>query len=189
MSVSEMLVWRGRPRPRAFAAAAGKRAEVPAPHDRLALRRYRCPSNLGKSTWHGCDSRTLSLRRSLPRRGHRLRRRRSGNQPQRLAHFRVELGHGVFVVFEELPGVFAALADAFTFIAEPRAGFLENIIVHRDIEQVAFARDAFAIQNVELGLAERRCHFVLHNFYPGTRAGNYVAFLDGCDAPDVDAHR
>src|SRR5271169_6997048 len=152
MSVSEMLVWRGRPRPRAFAAAAGKRAEVPAPHDRLALRRYRCPSNLGKSTWHGCDSRTLSLRRSLPRRGHRLRRRRSGNQPQRLAHFRVELGHGVFVVFEKLAGVFAALADALAFVAEPRSGLFQKVVIHRDIDQVAFAGNAFAVKNVELGL-------------------------------------
>ena len=33
------------------------------------------------------------------------------------------------------------------------------------IEQIAFARNAFAVEDVELGLAERRRHFVLHDFH------------------------
>src|SRR5260370_31447988 len=112
---------------------------------------------------------------------------RSCNQSQRLAHFGVELRHGVFVVFEELAGVLTALANALALIAEPRPRFFENVVVHRDIQQVAFARNAFAIENVELGFAERRRHFVLHYFYPRARTGAYIPVLTGRYPPNVAA--
>src|SRR5260370_13143872 len=150
-----MPVWSGRPRPLACSmeelAGEGARAT----RSILALRGYRHPGRLGSRARHGCDSRTLrrGLRRSS--RGLSLRLRWSSNQSQSFTHFRVQLRHSVFVVFEELAGVFAALADALAFVAEPRAGFLENVVVHRDIEQIAFARNAFAVEDVELGFAER----------------------------------
>src|SRR5262245_47498929 len=41
------------------------------------------------------------------------------NQSQTLAHFRFNLGGDVFVVFEELSGILAALADPLGLVAEP----------------------------------------------------------------------
>ena len=59
------------------------------------------------------------------------------------------------VVLEELAGVFAALADALAFIAEPGAALFDDVVGDAEIDQVAFLRDAFAVKDVELGFAER----------------------------------
>src|SRR5208282_3295042 len=84
------------------------------PRKLLALRCYRRPRRLGNCARHGCDS--CTLRRSLSRRCGRLRLGRSRNQSQCLAHFGIELGHGVFVIFEELARIFPSLADALALI-------------------------------------------------------------------------
>src|SRR5580658_9225726 len=149
--------WRRKQTPRSLASLGMIGPRI------LALRCYRRPRSFGNCARHSCDS--CPLRRSLARSRSWLRGCRSCNQSQRLPHFRVELGHGVFVVFKELAGVFAALADALALIAEPRPGFLEKVVVHGDIEQVAFARNAFAVKDVKLGFTERRSYFVLHHFY------------------------
>src|SRR5271163_4659616 len=189
MLVLGAYVWSGHPCPRSLwrRRQAGRSAR--STRSILALRRYWYPRSFGSSARHGCDACALSLRGSLPRCGCRLCWSGRRNQSQCLAHFGIELGHGVFVVLEELACVFAALADALALVTKPGAGFFEEVIVHRDVKQVAFAGNAFSIENVELGLAERRCHFVLYYFYAGARAGDYVTFLDGGDAPDIDAHR
>src|SRR5580700_8106206 len=170
--------WRRKQTPRSLASLGMTGPRI------LALRCYWRPRSFGNCARHSCDS--CPLRRCLPRSSGRLSRR-SRNQSQRLAHFRIQLGHGVFVVFEELAGVFAALADAFAFVAEPRAGFFEEVVIDGDIEQVAFAGDAFAVENVEFGFAEGRGNFVFYYFYAGARASDYVAFFDGGDAANVDA--
>ena len=54
-----------------------------------------------------------------------------------LSHFAFELDHCVFIVFQKLAGVFAALADPFTFVAVPGAGFLEQSGIGGDIQQIA----------------------------------------------------
>ena len=81
--------------------------------------------------------------------------------PSALRTSAFELRANISVLLQELLGVLAALADAFAVVAEPRAGLLHQIHVDRQVQQVAFARDAFAVQNVELGLAEGRSHLVL----------------------------
>src|ERR1700735_4326328 len=129
------------------------------PKKYLALRCHWYPGGLGSRTRHGGDASASCGRSGLRQSRSRLCWRRNRNQSKRLAHFHIELGHGVFVVFEELAGIFAALANALALITEPRARLFEEVAVHRDIEQVAFARNAFSIQNVELGFAERRSHF------------------------------
>src|SRR5208283_1035766 len=42
-----------------------------------------------------------------------------GDQPQRLAHFGLDLGRDVLVVLQELLGILPALADALALVAEP----------------------------------------------------------------------
>src|SRR5258708_17117374 len=183
-----MLVWRGRSGPRAFRRCRHAGGSAGATRSVLALRRHWYLGGFGSSARHGGDACAL-LWRSLGRCGRWLRMGCSLDQPQGLANFGIELGHGVFVVFEELAGVFAALADAFAFVAEPGAGFFEDIVVDGDIEQVAFARNAFAVQDVELSLAEGRGNFVLYHFHPGARAGDYVAFLDRGDTAVIHTTR
>ena len=51
------------------------------------------------------------------------------------------------------------------------------------------ARDAFAVVDVELGLAEGRGHLVLDDLDLGARADDDVAVLERRDAADVDADR
>src|SRR4029077_11576701 len=57
------------------------------------------------------------------------------------------------------------------------------------VDQIAFARNAFAVDDIELGLAERRGDFVLHNFRAGARADDAVTFLDGLNAANIHADR
>src|SRR5258708_28128141 len=90
---------------------------------------------------------------------------------------------------QEDSSVFPALAHAFTGITNPGAGLFQNAFIHAQVDQVALARDAFAIKNIEFGFAERRGHFVLHDFGAGTRADHSIAFVDGLNAANIDAHR
>src|ERR1700722_2639752 len=80
----------------------------PRGHDRSLYRLLR--------RWHGSDAGALR-RRGLCSSSCRLRM--GHRQSQSLAHFDVQLGHGVLVVFQELPGIFASLADTFALVAVP----------------------------------------------------------------------
>src|SRR5450755_3585929 len=134
---------------------------------------------------HGGDARSGWCSRSRRRGG----LWRSLNQAQGLAYFDIELGQSILVVFQELASIFAALADALALVAIPGAGFLDDVVVRCQIEQVAFARNAFPVENVELGFAERCRNFVLHHFYPSARTSDHIAIFNGCDAPNIDADR
>ena len=59
---------------------------------------------------------------------------------------------------------------------------------HAEIEQIAFERDTFAVENIEFRFAERRRHFVLHHFSSRARAHDAIAFFDGLNAADVQAN-
>src|SRR5215472_19172513 len=61
-----------------------------------------------------------------------------GLQAKLPAQLGFEFGSDVFIVFEELLGVFASLANALALVAEPGAGFLHHVPVHAEIDQVAF---------------------------------------------------
>src|SRR5579863_5251491 len=105
-----------------------------------------------------------------------------------LAELQVYFGEDVAVFLEESAGVFAALTDALAVVAVPGARFLDDIVGNGQVEDVAFAADAFAVENVELGFAEWCGHFVLDDLDFGAGADHLVAFLDGGDAADVDAN-
>src|SRR4029077_16558595 len=79
---------------------------------------------------------------------------------------------GLGMLLEELLHVLAALAEALATVGEPRAALLNHLVLDREIEQVAFARDAFAVHHVELGLAERRRQLVLHDLHAGPSAND-----------------
>ena len=112
-----------------------------------------------------------------------------GADVELLAQLGVDLGEDLRVVFEESPGVFAPLPDALAGVAVPGAGLLDDVVGHGQVEHVALAADAFAIEDVELGFAEGSGNFVFDDLDLGAIAGDGVAVLDGGDAADIDADR
>src|SRR6266404_316143 len=99
-----------------------------------------------------------------------------------------EFGADVFVFLEEDAGVFAALAHAFASVADPGAGLFQDTFVHAEVDEVAFAGDTFAVENVEFGFAEGRGDFVFYDFGASAGADDAVAVLDGLNATNVNAH-
>src|SRR3989442_3249027 len=88
-----------------------------------------------------------------------------------LVQLAFDVGEDPGMELEEVARVLAALADALAAVAEPGAALLDDVVLHRQIEQVAFAGDALAVEDVELDLAERRGHPVLsHPQAPGGSA-------------------
>src|SRR5207249_7459364 len=85
--------------------------------------------------------------------------------------------------------VFPSLAEPLAAIGEPRTAFLDDALFNGEVEQIALARDAFAVHHVEFGLAERRRHFVLHDLDARAAAHHGVAVLDAGDAANVHADR
>src|SRR5689334_1082273 len=103
------------------------------------------------------DGRYVGAGAAVDGSGHRIRLRfPAGMNTQRLTDFRLDLGGDVLVLLEELLGVLAALPDALGLVAEPGARLFHDVVVHRQVEHVAFAGNAFAVHDVELGFAERR---------------------------------
>ena len=49
--------------------------------------------------------------------------------------------------------------------------------------------DALSVHDVELGLLERRCDFVLHDFDADVRADDVFLLLNGSNATDIETHR
>src|SRR5690606_13323977 len=82
-----------------------------------------------------------------------------------------------------------ALADTGTAIAVPGARFVDHASLHAQVDDFAFAGDARAVHDVELGLFERRRNLVLYDLDAGFVAYDLFALLDGADAADVEAHR
>ena len=60
---------------------------------------------------------------------------------------------------------------------------------YAQLDDLAFARNAFTVQNVENRFAERRRNLVFNYFDAGFVANHLIALLDGADAADIQAHR
>src|SRR5579863_8346197 len=108
---------------------------------------------------------------------------------QALAQLCVDFGIDIPVLFEKCAGILAPLADTLTAIAVPRPGFLDDVVRDGQVEHVALAADAFAVEDVKLSLAERRSDFVFDDLDLGAGADDLVALLHGGNAADIDAHR
>src|SRR6267154_955712 len=106
-----------------------------------------------------------------------------------LADLRLDLGGELGVFLEVVAGVVLALADAVLFVLVPGAGLVDHAAADPQLQDLAFERYPFAVENVEQRLAERRRHLVLHDLHSGLRTDDLVAALDAADAPDVEAAR
>src|SRR5581483_4447890 len=127
---------------------------------------------------------TSRLLHLLGRNGTRRLRRR-----QQRAQLVFDLLRGGRVVLEVLARVVLALADAFAAVAVPGAGLLDDLVVAAHVDELALARDAFAVQDFGDDLLERRRELVLDDLDARLVADDFLALLDRTDAADVQAHR
>src|SRR5213594_1462641 len=114
---------------------------------------------------------------------------RARAQPELLAHPGLDLRRDLGMLAQEVARVLAALADAIAAESVPGAGLLDDALLGRDVDQLSLLGDAGAVQDVELRLAERRRHLVLHHLHLGAAADHLVAVLDGAEAADVEPDR
>src|SRR3954466_15669996 len=83
--------------------------------------------------------------------------------------------------------VLAALAEPLVLEAEVRAGLLDDLPLERGVENRALPGDSGAVDDVELGLLERRRDLVLHHLDADAVADRLHALLQGLDPADVEA--
>src|SRR5690606_41912473 len=80
-------------------------------------------------------------------------------------------------------------AELPALVAVPAAAFSPQTRLHVQVDVRAVAVDAPAVEDLELGLAERRGHLVRHHLHAGFAAAHLVALLHRADAADIQAHR
>src|SRR5690348_30947 len=90
---------------------------------------------------------------------------------------------------QELACVVLALPDLVAGIRVPRTRLLDDSLVDAELDDLALAADALAVEDVEQRLAKRRRHLVLHHLHARFVAHHLVAALDRADAPDVETDR
>src|SRR5690606_38981349 len=98
------------------------------------------------------------------------------------ADLRLDLGGDRGILDQELARVLLALADAVAVVAVPGTRLLDDVLAHAEIDDLALARDALAVQDLELARLERRRDLVLHDLHAGLAADDLVALLDRADA-------
>src|SRR5512142_3417165 len=100
-----------------------------------------------------------------------------------------DLIRGVGVLFQELLGRFATLTDPITAERIPRTAFLHDAHLAAEIDDFAVAGNPGSIKNIELGLLERRRHFVFDDLHAGAAADDIIPILERADPTYVHAHR
>src|SRR6266403_3353450 len=88
---------------------------------------------------------------------------------------------------QRVGSLLAARSDPLAADLEPGAALLDQVALDGQVEQLVRPGDAHAVQDVELGLPERRGHLVLHHLHPGAVPDPLLAVLDCAAAPDVEA--
>src|SRR5262245_56919832 len=84
-----------------------------------------------------------------------------GPDAQRRADLGFDLAGDLRVLDQELLGVVSPLPEPQLAVGEERSRLLHQVVLDAEVEQLALARDAGAVLDLELGLAERRRHLVL----------------------------
>src|SRR5262249_2271844 len=100
----------------------------------------------------------------------------------------LDRGGDVLVLEEEVASVLLTLADAVAVEAVPSAGLLDDVLLHAEVDDLAFARDADAVKDLDLRSLERRRDLVLHDLDARLAADDLLALLDRADAANVEPH-
>src|SRR5213078_1972522 len=95
----------------------------------------------------------------------------------------------VGVLAQEGGRVLPALSEPLVLEAEVRARLLDDLPLERRVEHGALPGDPRAIDDVELGLLERRRNLVLHDLHPHSITKRLDAVLQRLDSTDVETHR
>src|SRR3954468_24332679 len=98
------------------------------------------------------------------------------------------VGH-VGMLAQEGGGVLPPLAQALFVEAEVRPGLLDDLPLEPGLEDRPFPGNARAVNDVELGLLERRRDLVLHDLHSDAVADRLDAFLERLDTADVEPDR
>src|SRR6185436_19196641 len=100
---------------------------------------------------------------------------------QLLEDLLLDLRRDVGVVVEEAAGVLLALAELVAVVRVPGTGLAHDALLDADVDERALARDALAVEDVELGLLERRADLVLDDLHPRAVADDVRAVLEALD--------
>src|SRR6476646_6028965 len=102
------------------------------------------------------------------------------------ANLRFDLGGGGGMLAQELARIVLPLPDLVAGVRIPGARFFDDPVIDAELDDLALAADALAVQDVEERLAKRRRHLVLDARFV---ADDFLAALDRADAANVEAHR
>src|SRR4029079_8649060 len=105
------------------------------------------------------------------------------------ADLRLDFGSQFRMLAQEFARVVLALADLLAVVCVPRAGLLDDAVRDTQLDDFAFARNAFAVQDIEQRFAEWRRDLVLDDLDARFVADDFLAPLDRTDAADVESHR
>src|SRR4029079_2716343 len=144
--------------------------------NRLRLERDRLARS--QTTW------ALALRVRDQRRTRRACDRHADDR----ADLGLDLCRDVLVLAQPFARVVLALAYLVAVVGVPRAGLLDDVVRDAELDDLAFARNALAVQDVEQGFAKRRRDLVLDDLDPRLVADDFLAALDRSDAADVEPH-
>ena len=86
------------------------------------------------------------------------------------------LRHNFGIFFQENSGIVPTLAYSVTLVGIPGAAFLNDPISRRQIQHVAFARNAFAEDYIEFRFPEGRSHFVFYHFNFGSETDDPTGY-------------
>src|SRR5262249_8692041 len=102
---------------------------------------------------------------------------------------REDLLPDVRVLPQERGRILAALTEPLVFEAEVGARLLDDLALERRVQDRAFPGDPRAVDDVELGLLERRRDLVLYDLDAHAVAEGLDAVLERLDPADVEPHR
>ena len=86
-------------------------------------------------------------------------------------------------------GVVLALTDLVAVVRVPGTRLLDDVMYHAKLDDFAFTRNTFTVENIEQRLAKRRRDLVLDDLHPRFIADDFLAALDRANAADVEPHR
>src|SRR6185503_8163996 len=148
---------------------------------RRARKRMARARNEGSVLAMNAQAMRLATTKKLVRLSGLRRLRHAARDAHGLADPRLDLRGGIGVVPEELAGVVLALADLLALVGVPGAGFLDDAVQDTELDDLAFARDALVVEDVEVGGLEGGCDLVLHHLHARLVADHLLALLDRAD--------
>src|SRR6266511_3423035 len=105
------------------------------------------------------------------------------------SHPALELQRDVLMIGEELLGVLPPLAELVTLVGEPGPALLDDLLGDAHVDQAALLGDALAVDDVELGQAERRGQLVLDHLHADPGSDHLAAVLQIVYLADVQPDR